>query len=135
MSNPITSEDIGKIVSFNVYPAAILGTGFNFVKIKGILDARSAFQYIDPPSLHANVYPTLPVGTPNRYDAYTYGKLDLPNGDETCVGMAWINGSTLQVHENTGFTVAIVDSSPDRFAALRNALIQAGFTKFKITPT
>lgn len=128
----IDSSHIGKIVSFTVYPAAILGSAFNHVKVLGILDAASAFQFVDPASLHANVYPTLPGGTPNDYKAYTYVKIQFQNGEVTCVGMPWIETGSLTVHEGTTMRVTIYNTSASELQRLREALISNGFNTFEV---
>lgn len=125
-------EDIGKIVSFSVYPAAILGTGFDLVKLEGIVPASAAFQYIDAASMHANVYPTLPPGTPNRFDAYLYALIRLANGTMTCVGLPWIDNGTIAIASSTTFVVNITDVTPDDLQQLREALLYNGFNKFTI---
>lgn len=127
-----TSGDIGKVVSFDVYPANIIGTVFDHVKFLALLDAESAYQYIDPASMHASIYPTLPVGSPANYDGYLYAKLRLPSGETTCLGLPWIIDSSIVFEENLSFTVKVTDVSSSDYTRLRTALIANGFTSIEI---
>lgn len=129
----LSSDHIGKLLSFTVYPVAILGSSFSNVTVLGLLDAASAFQFIDPAAMHVNVYPTLPVGVTNRYDSYLYAKLKLANGAITCVGLPWIDNSTIVVHSNLAFDVRIEDVDAPDYETLRNALLANGFNNFVIT--
>jgi hypothetical protein len=97
-----------------------------------ILDPESAFQYIDPPSMHVNVKPTLPSGSPDRYDRYNYAKIKLPNGKVTCVGLPWIIESTITILSNVSFKVEITDVTAEDYETLRNALTANGFNMFNI---
>lgn len=123
----LTSDDIGKIVSFTVYPSSIIGTLFEKVTVLAILDAESAFQFIDPISLHANVYPTLPLGTPNNYRSYAYAKVKLLDGQVTCVGLPWINEASIEIHTNTTFRFTINNRPAGDYQRVRNLLLLNGF--------
>jgi hypothetical protein len=131
---PITSEHIKKIVSFEVYPSAILGSDFSMVQVLAILDYESLYGIgIDPVSMHANVYPSLPPGTPNDYRQYSYVKIKLQDGSITALGLPWINDSTIAVHVNTQMRVTIsgINAGTD-VAKVRNALIQNGFNQIAV---
>lgn len=129
----LTSNDINKIVSFSVYPVAVLGATFEKVKVKAILDAESTFQWIDPVSLHANVYPTLPPGTPNKYDGYLYAKIELQNGTITCIGLPWIDEGSIVVHTNTTIQVVISDVEATDFVKIRDLLLLNGFNNINMS--
>ena len=129
----ITSETIGKLVSFTVYPSAVLGTLFVRAKVLALLDAETAFQYIDPPSLHANVYPMLPVGTPNQYDAYLYVKLRLQNGTVTCVGLPWIDAATIVEVSDLQYQIVVSNVNANDYERIRTALVANGFPSITIT--
>lgn len=124
--------DISKVVSFEVYPSAILGTTFDRVKILAFLDAASAQQFIDPATMHANVYPTLPVGVPNRFDSYTYVKLQLENGTITCLGLPWIIQSTVVYETNVTYQITVSQAHGDDYEKIRQALIANGYNHITI---
>lgn len=130
----ITSDSIGKLLSFSVYPSAILGTVYTRVKVLAILDAETAFQYIDPASLHANVYPTLPQGVPDQYDGYLYAKLRLQNGAVTCIGLPWIDASTVVEVADLQYLVTVSNVNAGDFERIRTALVANGFPSITIVP-
>lgn len=89
---------IGNTVSFDVYPE-ILGTPYQRVRVLAVLDMDTTrYLNFDPVAMHANVYPSLPAGTPNRPDGYSYLKLRLENGTITCVGIPWIREDSIELH-------------------------------------
>lgn len=92
---------IDDVISFNVYPSAILGSSFTRVKVLALLDAETAKLFgIDPVALHAAIYPTLPAPdkvTYKKYTDYKYIKVKLPNGTITALGLPWINMASVVV--------------------------------------
>lgn len=125
-------NDIGKRINFEVYPAAIFGTTFDRVEVLAFLDAQSAQQFIDPATLHANVYPTLPSGSPARFDTYSYVKLRLSNGTITCLGLPWIIESTITYEENVTYLITVNNAGGMDYDLLRTALVANGFNEFTI---
>lgn len=110
---------IGDVISFSVYPPAILGTGFVNVLVMAVLDAETAkLVGIDPIALHAAIYPDLPDEHKTVYKKHTdyyYIKIKMPNGTITALGLPWIDMATVAVQNNqTGrFTIAVSNGDTD----------------------
>lgn len=124
----LTASLIGKVVSFNTYAPAVLGTAFNNVKILGFLDSTGAMAFEDVAALHANVYGAIPV--PQRpaddFESYAYLKIKLPNGTIKVIGEPWINGDiTIQV--NKTITAVISNVSGSDVENIRKTLIANGY--------
>jgi len=115
-----------------LYPSAIIGTQFSNVKVKAILDAESTFQWIDPISRHANVYPTLPPGVPNDWRGYNYAKVELPDGQVTCVGLPWIDEGSIQIHVNTTIQVTLTNVEPTDLNRIRDLLVLNGYSNLSV---
>lgn len=114
-------------VSFDLYPSQLLGTGFKRAKLLAILDAATAQNWIDPIAQHANVFPTLPNGTPNKFDAYPYLKLKLASGQVTAIGLPWIKDETFVIATTRSIQITIDDVSPADQDAIMLALSANGF--------
>ncbi len=123
---------IGKTVNFQLYPAAILGSGYSRVKVVGILDADTARHWIDPVALHVNVYPTLPAGIPNNYNEYLYAKIKLPNGTFTCVGLPWIREESIEEITSQTMVITIEDVAVNQQQVIIDALSANGITVNKV---
>ena len=121
------------IVSFQVYPSGILGTKFNNVQIMGILDAASCVGIIDPPALHANVYPTLPAGAVDDYTKYPYYKIKLQDGTVTCIGRPWIREETVKVVTQQDLHIVLNNISLDDVARWREIVTLNHGQDFTIT--
>ena len=131
----LTIEDYGKLVTFSVVQPGILPTKYERVKILAILDPDTATIFLeDIAAIHANIFPFLPAGTPNSYRGYNYVKLQLPNGQITCLGEPWINYNTLVTHTNQPINITINNASVSLIQPLREMLQRAGITDFTITP-
>lgn len=124
----ITANMISAIVSFTVYPAAIIGSNFSRVKILGIFDARIAQRFADVASLHANIYPTLPPGSGEKYTDYQYVEVELPDGQTSIIGIPWIVASTVTVHGNTQAQFVVSNITPSDVDIIRQQIIAAGYT-------
>lgn len=134
MTTTITSDDIGKFVSFTVYPAGYLGSNFTNVKILGIISPATARIFADIDAQHANIYPSLPVGfnQPGKQNTYNYVHVRLQDGQETVLGLPWINMSTYVVLQNLKYVVTLNNVQSGDVSRLRNALLRNGFSNFEI---
>lgn len=129
----ITSNDIGKVVSFSVYPSGIIPTSFSHVTVAGILNPRNALTLSDVITMHANVFPTLPVGSPSKYSDYNYVQVEFPDGTQEIVGMAWIDNSSIVIHENVQIQAIISDVNASDLEGVRQALIANGYSHITLT--
>lgn len=112
----------GKIVSFQVYPSAILTDTFTDVKFLGNVQYEAASGYISPATMHANVYPTLPEGTPNDYRAYTYALIRKQDGKITAIGTPWIKEDTITIAGSVELYVTIRNKSVTDIPRIRQIL-------------
>lgn len=117
----------GNTISFEVYPAAIVGARFTDVKVLAHLDKDSARQWIDPEALHVNVYPTLPTGTPDDPDQYQFLKLKHPNGKISVIGIPWIREETLQISTKGTLTLTVKEVDPADMQRIVQALSANGY--------
>lgn len=123
----ITSDSIGKTVSFNTHATSVLGTNFNRVKVLGILDHESAMLYLNVPIVAVNVYPSLPSGTSKDYQNYQFLKIKHANGDNGCIAIEWINTSTFVVHEGVNIEFRVEDANASDADRIREILAFNGF--------
>lgn len=132
MLNPQTLT-LNSVVSFDLYPSQLLGTGYKNVKLLAILDADTARSWIDPVAMHANVYPTLPPSTPNKFNGYPYLKLKLPDGSITAIGLPWIRDETFQVATTRSMRLLIEAVSPEDQNKVLLALSSNGFNAVDVS--
>lgn len=126
----VTPEQLpfNSTVSFEVYPFQILGDGFNNAKVLAIVDAETAQYWIDPVSMHAAVFPTLPQGTVNKHDGYMYVKLRLSNGQTTAIGLPWIRSESLRIINTRKLQLTIDNVTAEDEPRVLRALSANGFT-------
>ncbi len=121
----------GEVVSFEVYPTAVLGNDFKNMTVVAILDAETARTAMpggfDAPAMHANVYNTLPEGTPNNYTRYNYVKLKHPNGTIRILGIPWIKPESIvsKVVNRGVFTIDAIGVAD--VAIIQQAIAGAGY--------
>lgn len=115
------------VISFDVYPASIVGSQFKDVKILALLDADTARNWIDPEAMHANVYPTLPDGVPDDATQYQYVKFQYPNGKIGVLGVPWIKADTVTVSSRGTLTITVSDAGPKDREAIVKALAANGY--------
>ncbi len=120
---------VGAIVSFDLHPAQIIGASHKNAKVLAIVDGDTAQSLgYDVRALHAAVYPTLPQGTPNRYNAYSYALLLLGSKQKTVVGLPWIKENSLQRVSVGRLQVILEGMSEQDHTRLVKALSANGFT-------
>jgi hypothetical protein len=129
MSYPFS---IKKVYHFDVYPSGILGNDFQNVTVLSIMDYESAIQMADIPAIHANVFPTLPAGTPEDPSATNYLKIRTANGQTTVLGLSWIKEETVQEVNSIAVQVTISGVATEDVSRIRVALAQNGFNNLDI---
>lgn len=121
---------IESIVSFNLYPVAVLGANVSGAKvIVPAMDASVAVRLgVDIQAIHANVYPTLPTSTPNDPTQYPWVGLELANGQTMFIGLPYIVDNTLVVASASSIQFTVDNVEPADQNAILQALAAAGFT-------
>jgi hypothetical protein len=120
--------EMGSVYDFITHAPAVLGS-FKNVRVTGVVDYRTAQQYIDVAAYHANVYGSLPENTAaDDFRRYYYLVVVQANGQRTAVGLPWIDGSSIQRKERMRATIAVEDVGPDDLERLNRALVSNGFT-------
>ena len=106
----LSEVQIGQRFSFQVYPTAIIGNSFADVTMEGNISADIARAYgFDIYSMHANVYPTLPAGTPNDPTQYSYVMVRMANNERQIIGVPWIRQDSITI--STGGTFQLTFSN------------------------
>lgn len=123
----------GNVLSFDVYPSAILGTDFNDVTVLATLDKDTANLWIDADSMHINIYPTLPPGVPDDPNQYQYVKLRHTNGSISVIGIPWIRAQTVEVSQRGTLTILIEGATAEDRERVVRALSANGYRAAKVT--
>lgn len=129
MPNPF---QVRGVYSFDVYPVALLQQSFLHASVVAILDPETAAREIDIQAFHAQIYPTLPAGTPNDATGYDYIKFKMTSGETIILGLPWINAATIQQIQAVTIDVSISNVFAADADTIRNALIQNGFNSFSL---
>lgn len=125
--------NIGDIVNFDVYPTAILGSGYKNVTVESIINYNTAKRLgFDADAVHANVYPTLPAGTPNKASDYLYLVIKHVSGNTEILGLPWINEATLVQVQYTTVRVLVPNAGAADIEKISKALLSNGFTPSSI---
>lgn len=128
-----TNDLIGKTVSFQVYPSAILTDDFRDVKIVGVVNYEAANSYISTARMHTNVFPTLPPDTPDDYRLYEYALIRKQDGKLTAIGVPWIRETSIEVTGTIEIIITIRDKGIDDIPRIRQILTQNGIGNIEIT--
>lgn len=128
----ISQSMIGMVLSFQLYPSAILTDDFTDVKLIGLVNHEAASVYMSPAQKHATVYPTLPIGTPNDYRLYEYAIIRKQDGKMTAVGVPWIKADTVTVSQTVELLITVRNKSIDDIPRLRQILTQNRFTDIDV---
>lgn len=121
------------VVSFDLYPSALLGTGYKNAKVLGIVDSESCKYFgVDPQAQHVAVYPTLPSGTPNAANQYPWLKLQLASGNITAIGLPWIVDSSFEVVSSASMRFTVAGVAPGQQNRILEALSAIGYTAVNV---
>lgn len=123
---------IGSFYNFTLYSPSIVGDDYKNAKVLGILDYDSAIVIQDIAPVHAAIYNSLPVGTPNNPKSLIYIKLQVSSGEKRVIAMDWISG-TPELNTTKDITVKIIGKDLSSIPVLRQLLITNGFTNINIS--
>lgn len=124
----------GDICSFELYPAAMIGTNFVDVIYQDRISYNSVHLFgVDPNAEHVRVYPTLPPGSPNDPAAYNWLSFKTQNGDLVVVGELWIKPETLVVNQQLTYYVTIYNANENTPTEVRQALNALGYYEIAIS--
>lgn len=124
---------IGSAISFETYAPTILGGSFTDAVVLAHLDADTVRQLGDDPyTKHANVFPSLPHGTPNNANQYQFVKLRLLSGQITYMGAPWINGATVTIRNRNRCLITVEDVSATDVNNIVLALSANGYKAAKV---
>lgn len=122
-----------KVYTFSLYPSYVFDTDFKNITALGVVDYEIASKYADLYPLHAQVYSSLPNGTPNDPKAYDYLLLKTTAGNIMAIGIPWIKESTIVLIESRVIQVIIDGVSASDVQSIRNALVQNGYNQIDIS--
>ncbi len=120
------------VYSFDIYPRVYFDTNFNNVTVLGTVGYELAAKYADIYALHAQVYPTLPSGTPNDPRVFDYIMIRTATGSTTVLAKPWIKEDTIELIEAKTIVVTIDNVSASDVSKVRNALVQNGYNQLDI---
>lgn len=124
---------IGSVVQFELFAEPVLGSRRTNAKVLSILDYTDAQRFIDPPTMHAAVYPDLPSSTPNDFRRYPYLKVLLQSGAIEAIGLPWIREETYTELVVADLQFKIMAVSPTDRARIMNLLSANGYTAVEVT--
>lgn len=82
---------VNKVYSMSIHPERLYGTELTDVTFKGRVDASLVSVYgIIPSEEHRKVYSTLPDGTPNNANQYSWLVFEDLSGNRIVIGEPWI---------------------------------------------
>lgn len=110
-------------ISFDVYPSNILGNNFKDVKVLGFYSAFIAARFTDIYSLHANVYPQLPVGSvDDDATSYSYVEIQHRSGETTIIGTPYIKEDTIVISGSRRYTLTFENITEQDYNHIKLAL-------------
>jgi len=117
-------------LTFEVYPANLLGTKFTNWTPTSILSARDAMHFDDVAAMHKQVYPTLPAEVEDNYKSYQYVRGVTQDGTYMILGIPWIKEASIIVAGTGVLFIRVNNFVPnnENIANVRKALSSYGYT-------
>lgn len=121
------SLDIGKYYDFSLPNNAVLGSSFSNARLLSILSYDIAVKFSNVDSLHRQLSPGLPPGTPANYKNYSYYMFSY-KGENLVVADAWITtGSIVETTSETR-TITLTNVTASKLLVIRDQLNLLGVT-------
>jgi hypothetical protein len=125
--------DNNKQYDFEVYAPAILGASlFRGMKLISTMSYLDAVERENIDQIYRQVYPTLPVGTPNTPELTNYFRFITPSGEKKIIAEQWIVPETLTETKGIGFMVEFTNKKLEDVERIRRLLVGANETDWEI---
>lgn len=124
---------IGKVYTFNTQSPVFLGAVIERAKLSSIVDATTARKFAPIDQIFAQVYPSLPPGSPNDVNAAIYYVFEGLNKSVVVLAENWIVENSIQLIEHVSIRVDIPRMSLSDVEVVRRALSAANLKDFVIT--
>lgn len=131
MSISVADVKPGQFISFDMV-SPLITANYRNVKVLANTNYDMAVGVTDVDSIHANIYDTLPTGTPRLARDFNYLIIEV-NGEREAVGIPWIKDPVTVVSEVV-FDVQVrgLDQT-EGVALIQSALNSRGITDFSIS--
>ena len=123
---------IGKVYTFNTLSPAFLSNTVERVKLMSIMDAESARTFEPIDQKYAQVYSSLPPGSPKKPSDVTWYLFKAQNGSNVVLADPWIDSTSIEEIKLIDINVSVVRASLSDVDKIRIALSAAGITDFTI---
>ena len=124
---------IRMVYTFNTLSPVFLGAKVVRARLTSIVDADTARKFAPIDQLHAQIYPTLPEGSPKDVSASTYYIFEGQNSSVIVLAESWIDSSSIELIENVNIVVKVSSASLSDVDKVRIALSAADIKDFVIT--
>ena len=125
--------EIGKVYTFNTLSPVFLGAVIVRAKFKSKMDADTARRFAPIDQLHAQIYPSLPEGSPRDVNASLYYVFEGQNKTTIVLAESWIDMNSIEVIEHIDIKVHVARASLSDVEKVRVALSAAGIQDLVIT--
>lgn len=121
---------LNKVYTFSTLAPSVLGATFSNVKVEGIVTYSEAIKNIPVDSMHANIYPLLPAGTPANYKDYIFVVIRSAANIKTTLAYPWIDEQSVRLVTKTSLQYNIVDAGEEDKVKIDKFLKSLGYTTF-----
>ncbi len=128
----MTQLALSKVFTFNTLAPAILGTEIKNAKLMGIMDYSMALTYDTIDLKFRQIYPNLPLGTPDDATVCTYYRFQSESGEKIILADQWIDMTTLQLIEHVNLQVTFTNASLSDIPKIRDSLNALGLMNYVI---
>lgn len=126
----INSLKSGQVVSFKLNTNLIPDI-FTNVKVLGVVGFDLAINVEDVAATHANIYSTLPEGTPENPEDYDYLIVETIDGERKAVGGPWIR-DPINLVDSASIRVVVNNATTADVEKVRDALNAYGYIDLSI---
>lgn len=113
--------------NFTTYAPSVFGDSFKLSKVIGIVSYETARQHSNIDVLQRQVYPLLPVGTPDRVKEYNYVMFESSAGIEYVLAYPWIIEGSIEEVSAVDLAVDVYDVDSSAMGKIRDVLNSMGY--------
>lgn len=124
-----------KLYSFDTLAPAILGSQITNAIMLGEISYDIALK-LEKGNLdlkYRQIYPALPVGTPDDPKKAAYFIFKIENGETIILCDYWINKSTIREISGVNINISFVNLNQESVEDIRQLLVASGYGNFTIT--
>jgi hypothetical protein len=125
--------ELSKTYNFTTLAPSVLGGNYLNMTVESVMTAETVSVFRDVASVHRQILPELPPGTPESINDLSFVLFTTVDGDKIVLSEAWIDRNTIVEVVGVSINVKVFNVTTEDIPIIRDAIVMLGYKDIEIT--